>query len=49
MEHFSGKKQGFPSWNCSRQMPDYQDFQIIGHMIIGILLYIAECKICIFY
>jgi len=46
---FFGEKQIFLSWNYSPQMPDYQDFQIIGHMIIGILLYIAEHKICIFY
>jgi hypothetical protein len=30
-------------------VPDYQDFQITGHSIIGILLYIAEHKICMFY
>lgn len=49
MEHFSGEKQSFPSWNYSLQVPDYQDFQIIGHLIIGIMLYIAEHKICMFY
>jgi len=49
MKHFSGEKQSFLSWNYSLQVPDYQDFQIIGHPIIGILLYIAEHKICMFY
>jgi len=25
-----GKKQHFWSWDCSPQVPNYQDFQIIG-------------------
>ena len=35
--------------NYSLQVPDYQDFQIIGHQIVGILLNIAKHKICMFY
>jgi hypothetical protein len=38
MKLFSGKKQNFWSWDQSPQVPGYQDFQIIGYQIKGILL-----------
>jgi hypothetical protein len=37
---FSGKKQTFWSWEYYPQVLDYQAFQIIGHQIKGILLYL---------
>jgi hypothetical protein len=40
--YFSGKKQHFRSWDYSPQVPDYQDFQIIGRRIKGILLHMAS-------
>jgi hypothetical protein len=39
MKPFSGKKQNLLSWDYSAQVPDYQDFQIIGLQVKGILLY----------
>jgi len=39
-EALSGKKQTFYSWDYYPQVPDYQAFQIIGHQIKGILLYL---------
>jgi len=30
---FPGKKQNFPSWHYSLQVPNYQDFQIMGCQI----------------
>jgi hypothetical protein len=41
MKPFSGKMQNFWAWDYSPQVLDYQDFQIIGHWIKGILLYIT--------
>jgi len=42
-EAFSGKKQNFWSWDYSPQVLDYQDFQVLGCRIKGILLYIQQC------
>jgi hypothetical protein len=33
---FPGKKQNFQFWNYSLQVPDCQDFQIIGHSDVGL-------------
>jgi hypothetical protein len=38
MKLFSGKKQNLWFWDYSPQVPDYQDFRIIGRQIKGILL-----------
>ena len=38
-KHFSGKKQNFQSWDYFPQVPDYQDFRIIGRRLKWILLY----------
>lgn len=35
---FSGKKQNFRSWDFHPEVPDYQDFRIIKHLIKGFLL-----------
>jgi len=37
---FSSKKQTFWSWDYYSRVPDYQTFQITGHRIKGILLYL---------
>jgi hypothetical protein len=39
---FSGKKHTFWAWDYYPQVPDYQAFQITGHQIKIILLYLLS-------
>jgi len=40
MKPFSGENPNFQSWDYSSKVLDYQDIEITGHQIIGILPYI---------